>query len=152
MNYKKVLFPVDFSECSPKLTPYAVDIARKCDAKLYLLYVVNTMARFGSMSMGSLPSLRKIDEDLANTAKKHMKAFCQDHLQDFTNYETGVVIGDPSEDILKFAQNEGIDLIVMGTHGRKGLERTVFGSVAERVVRGAPCPVLTINPHKIPKK
>lgn len=152
MNYKKILFPIDFSECSPKLTPYAIDMARKCDAKLYLLYVVNTMARFGFMWVAIPPSLTKIDEDIASTARKNMKAFCRDHLEGFTNYETGVVIGDPSEDILKFAQNEGIDLIVMGTHGRKGLERTVFGSVAERVVRGASCPVLTINPHKIPKK
>jgi len=132
MNYKKILFPVDFSECSPRLAPYAINLARKYDAKLYLLYVVHTMTRFGFMWV-----------------EKNMKAFCRDHLEGFTNYETSVVIGDPSEDILKFVENEGIDVIVMGTHGRKGLERTVFGSVAEKVVRGALCPVLTINPHKI---
>ena len=149
MNYKKILFPIDFSECSPRLAPYAINLARKYDAKLYLLYVVHTMTRFGFMWVAIPPSLKKIDQDIAKTAEKNMKAFCRDHLEGFTNYETSVVIGDPSEDILKFVENEGIDVIVMGTHGRKGLERTVFGSVAEKVVRGASCPVLTINPHKI---
>ena len=152
MNYKKILFPVDFSECSPRLVPYAVNLARKYDAKLYLLFVVHTMTRFGFMWVGFPRSLSKIDEDIAKTARKNMKAFCRDHLKGFTNYETDVIIGDPSPDILKFAKSERIDLIVMGTHGRKGLEHTVFGSVAEGVVRGASCPVLTINPHKIPKK
>jgi len=152
MNYKKILFPIDFSECSPRLAPYAIDLARRFDAKLYLLYVVNTMTRFAFMWVGFPRSLTKIDEDIAETARKNMKAFCRDHLEGFTNYETGVIIGDPAGDILKFAENEGIDLIVMGTHGRKGLEHTVFGSVAEGVVRGASCPVLTINPHKIPKR
>lgn len=151
-GYKKILLPIDFSECSPRLVPYAVDLAKKYNAELYLLYVVHTMKRFGTWWVGLPPSLEKIDEEIATNAEKKMKAFTREHLGDFSNYATSVVIGDPSPDILKFAEKERIDLIVMGTHGRKGLEHTVFGSVAEGVVRGASCPVLTINPHKIPKK
>jgi nucleotide-binding universal stress UspA family protein len=56
-------------------------------------------------------------------------------------------LGDAAEEILKYVRSEGIDLIIMGTHGRKGLEKIVFGSVAERVVQKSPVPVLTINPY-----
>jgi len=57
-----------------------------------------------------------------------------------------VVAGDPSEEILRYIQEEGIDLVVMGTHGRKGLDKVIFGSVAERVVKSAPVPVMVVNP------
>jgi nucleotide-binding universal stress UspA family protein len=58
-----------------------------------------------------------------------------------------VVLGDAAEEILNYAKTEGIDLIIMGTHGRKGIERIIFGSVAERVVKKSPIPVLTVNPY-----
>ncbi len=61
-----------------------------------------------------------------------------------------VVSGDPAEEIMRYAETEGVDLIVMGTHGRKGLERIIFGSVAEQVVKNAPVPVLVVNPYKLP--
>ena len=61
-----------------------------------------------------------------------------------------VVLGDPAEEILNYAQAEGIDLIIIGTHGRKGLERIIFGSVAERVLKKSPVPVLTVNPYRRP--
>jgi nucleotide-binding universal stress UspA family protein len=56
-------------------------------------------------------------------------------------------LGDAAEEVLNYVRSEGIDLVIMGTHGRKGLEKVVFGSVAERVVQKSPVPVLTINPH-----
>ena len=75
-----------------------------------------------------------------------MEAFCDKQLSDFPNYESKVVTGDPAEEIVKFADEQGIDLIVMGTHGRKGLDRTLMGSVADHVIKNASAPVFTINP------
>ncbi len=150
VEYKNILLPIDFSECSAVLAPYAIDMCRRYGAKLHVLFVARTMRRF--VGFGPHPSLDKIDEDIAHAAERKMKGYCKDNLQDIANYSTQVVIGDPSEEILKFTEKENIDLVVMGTHGRKGLDRTIFGSVAEGVVRGAACPVLTINPHKVPSK
>lgn len=75
-----------------------------------------------------------------------MEAFCDTHLRGFPDYETKVVVGNPAEEILKYADEQGIDLITMGTHGRKGLKRTLMGSVAEHVIKHAAVPVMTANP------
>jgi len=64
------------------------------------------------------------------------------------NIEAKVLVGDVGEEIIRHAEESGMDMIVMGTHGYKGLEKVMFGSVAEKVVRSSPCPVLTINPYK----
>jgi nucleotide-binding universal stress UspA family protein len=65
--------------------------------------------------------------------------------------ETTIAVGDVAEEIIKYAEKSGTDMIVIGTHGRKGLEKIMFGSVAAGVVKGAHCPVLTVNPHKVGK-
>ena len=61
-----------------------------------------------------------------------------------------IILGDAAEEVLNYVQSEGIDLVIMGTHGRKGLEHIIFGSVAERVVKQSPVPVLTVNPYGKP--
>jgi nucleotide-binding universal stress UspA family protein len=84
--------------------------------------------------------------EVARVGEKQMEAFCEKHLKDFFNYETKVVMGNPADEILKYAEDQGIDLVIMGTHGRKGLERTFMGSVADHVIKHAAVPVLTVNP------
>ncbi len=76
-----------------------------------------------------------------------MNDFVDEYFEDYP-VKTHILTGDAAEEIINFAQKEGFDLILMGTHGRKGLDKVIFGSVAERVVKGAPCPVLTINPYR----
>jgi nucleotide-binding universal stress UspA family protein len=78
-----------------------------------------------------------------------MEKVCEEQLQGCPHFEKRVIIGDPVEEILKIIESEGIDLVIMGTHGRKGLEHTVIGSVAERVVQRSPVPVLVVNPYKV---
>jgi nucleotide-binding universal stress UspA family protein len=75
-----------------------------------------------------------------------MASVVKEHFKHFPKLESRVMTGSPADEILKLAKQEGIDLIIMGAHGRKGLERVFFGSVADKVVAGAPCAVLTIHP------
>jgi nucleotide-binding universal stress UspA family protein len=78
-----------------------------------------------------------------------MDKICEKELQSCPNFQKRVVSGDAVDEILKVIESEGIDLLIMGTHGRKGLEHVIFGSVAENVVKKSPVPVLTINPYKL---
>jgi len=74
-----------------------------------------------------------------------MAKFCSSKMGDFTNFTTSIVTGIPYEEIIRSAREAAASLIVLGTHGRTGLDHLIFGSTAERVVRGASCPVLTIR-------
>ncbi len=83
---------------------------------------------------------------MATAADKMMKEFCGRICEDFKNYETAIETGIPFKKIVKKAEYEGVSLIVIGTHGRTGLEHVVVGSTAEKVVRHACCPVMTVRP------
>lgn len=74
-----------------------------------------------------------------------LDSFCQENIKEFSNFETLVATGVPYEEIMRVAAEEDISLIIIGTHGRTGLDHLIFGSTAERVVRSAPCPVMTIR-------
>jgi nucleotide-binding universal stress UspA family protein len=145
--FKNILFPIDFSECSEKVFPYALDTAQTFDAKLYLLFVARDISYLTIIDVPRDLLMNTVAE-VAKAGEDHMVIFADKNLGDFTNYETKVVIGNPAEEILRFADEQGIDLIVMGTHGRKGLERTLMGSVADHVIKNAAVPVLTINPFR----
>jgi len=144
MEMKTILFTTDFSEGASHSLSYAVDMAKTYGAKLYLLNVIQDMA----MSPGlHIPhgSVDIMHQELETNAKKAIQKLCAAACEDYKNTESSVVRGIPYEEILKFAAEKGINLIVIGTHGRKGLDRVLFGSTAERVVRNAPCPVLTVR-------
>jgi nucleotide-binding universal stress UspA family protein len=78
-------------------------------------------------------------------ARKECEKWCAEELRGYKEIEYRVLKGVPSEEILKFADEQGADLLIIGTHSRKGLERIIFGSTAEKVVRHARCPVLTVG-------
>ena len=143
---KKILVPVDFSPASPVLASYAKDLGQKLEAEIHLIYVVRSLAYFGGFYVPHT-SIHKFEEEIVKGAEKKMNEFVEDHFEDYP-VKTHILTGDAAEEIINFAQKEGFDLILMGTHGRKGLDKVIFGSVAERVVKGAPCPVLTINPYR----
>jgi nucleotide-binding universal stress UspA family protein len=90
-------------------------------------------------------SFEQLEKEIADGAEKMMEKFCQTKLGDCTSYQTTIVSGIPYEEIIRKADETGASLIVLGTHGRTGLDHLIFGSTAERVVRGASCPVLTIR-------
>ncbi|MGQ9669757.1 MAG: universal stress protein [Desulfosoma sp.] len=143
--FEKILFPVDFSPVSEKIVPVVREVAARFQAKVQVLFVARVFEHLGSIYVPH-PSITTIQAELAKGARKKLDEFLREHFQDLP-VEGQVVSGDPAEEILKFAATHGMNLIVMGTHGRKGLERIMFGSVAERVVKGARVPVLTVNPY-----
>jgi len=145
-EFKKMLVPIDFSEVSVVLVPYAKYLAGKLHLEIHLLYVVRNLDYFGGFYVPHT-SIKKFEDEILKGAERRMKDFIEEHFEAF-KVIPHVVIGDAATEILNFAEKENIDLILMGTHGRKGIDKIIFGSVAERVVKGAFCPVLTINPYK----
>lgn len=142
---KKILFPVDLSEVSPKIVSYVKEMAAKLDAEVHLLFVARSLGYLTGIHVPH-PSINKFEAEIVKGAKKKLNQFAEKHFQN-ASPKTQVVLGDAAEEILNYVESEGIDLIIMGTHGRKGLEKIVFGSVAERVVQKSPVPVLTVNPY-----
>jgi nucleotide-binding universal stress UspA family protein len=142
---KKILFPVDLSEVSPKIAPYVKEVASKFEAEVHLLFVARILQHFVSIYVPH-PSVRNFEAEIVKGAERKLEEFVEEHFQGVSP-KAKVVLGDAAEEILNYVKSEGIDLVIMGTHGRKGLERIVFGSVAERVVKKSPVPVLTVNPY-----
>src|SRR5208337_1128667 len=142
---EKILFPLDFAESYDTLLLWVSTFVGKFDATLYVLFVTQDLSSFASFHVphGNIQSFQEQAEAAAN---KEMAATLKEHFQKFPKLESRVLTGDPAAKILELAKKEKIDLIIMGAHGRKGLERVFFGSVADAVVTGAPCAVLTIHP------
>ncbi|MDQ1271904.1 MAG: hypothetical protein QG591_534 [Planctomycetota bacterium] len=145
---KKILCPVDHSECSYLALKYAISLALKDEAKLYLMHVIDTrlydteIYKFSPYKLDEI-DMNKIHEDLIKSLPEGT--------MDVLEVETIVLKGIPFHEIINAATEIGADLIVIGTHGRTGLSHVVMGSVAEKVVRKAPCPVLTVRmPSPIP--
>ncbi len=144
MKIKRILFPTDFSEGAKNALPYAVDMAKTYDAKLYLIHVLYDIATASGLHIPHT-SADQMYADLQATAKKELDRFGLREREGLKDVEHIVSRGVPYEEILKFAKDNDIDLIVIGTHGRKGLDRVLFGSTAERVVRNSSCPVMTVR-------
>jgi universal stress protein A len=134
-RFSNILCPLDFDQNSLKAVPVAAELARERNATLHLLHVLHPAPEeafsFGKIESAARTKLERIGHQKLKTGSR-----CELH----------VVTGDPAVEVLKAATRLGIDLIVMATHGRKGFRRLVLGSVAERVVREAQCPVLTVKP------
>ena len=148
IEIKKILFPLDLTENSSKILPYVLSISEKYDSLIYLLHVVQDLNKWGKLYVPH-PSMDKFQEEAIEGAKKAMDTVCENQLQSCPNFQKRVVSGDTVDEILKVIESEKIDLLIMGTHARKGLEHTIFGSVAEKVVKKSPVPVLVINPYKV---
>ena len=145
MNIKTILVPTDFSDPSNMALDYAKGLADVFEASIHLLHVVQDPVGYawGAETYGiSLPDLLQQMKDLAQ--KDLEKALPQSQHKAY-NAEFEVAVGSPFNQILEYAKNTKVDLIVMGTHGRGALAHAILGSVAERVVRFAPCPVLTVR-------
>ena len=149
-TFRKILFPVDFSEVSPKIVPWVITVTKKFEAELHLLFVARSFKYYDNMSVPLL-SIQTIEHDIIEGGEKQIEEFAQTYCGDCPTCNTRVALGDPAEEILKFIRSEGIDLVIMGTHGRKGLDRILFGSVANRVIKMSPVPVMSINPYRIPE-
>jgi nucleotide-binding universal stress UspA family protein len=145
---KKILCPVDHSECSYLALKYAISLALKDEAKLYLMHVIDT--RLYDTEIYKF-SPYKLDEIDMNKIREDLIKSLPEGTMDVLEVETIVIKGVPFHEIINAATEIGADIIVIGTHGRTGLSHVVMGSVAEKVVRKASCPVLTVRmPAPIP--
>ncbi len=90
----------------------------------------------------------QFEEDLVASARDRMDSFLKENMDASARFDSKILVGDVAEEILELIDAANIDMVVMGTHGYKGLEKVLFGSVAEKIVKMASCPVLTVNPYK----
>jgi nucleotide-binding universal stress UspA family protein len=143
ITLKKILVPTDFSECSEAALRYGFELAHTFNATLHLLHVVEDPNTTPWAAEGFPLSLVEVLEGLQDESRKRLLASVPD--ADRGRVVVFCPIASPVPEILRYAKDEFIDLIVMGTHGRGVVAHALIGSVAERVVRRAPCPVLTVR-------
>ena len=141
--FKKILIATDGSKRTQNAVETGIEIARQHNSKVYAVYVVDTVT-FTSIPMdvtweNMYQLLKDEGEEAVNRVKEAAKGL---------DVETHVLEGNPAVEITKFAKDNGVDLIVVGTLGKSGIDRLLLGSVAEKVVRIAPCPVLVIKSSK----
>jgi len=149
VNIQKILFPIDLTDNSSKVFPYVLSVSEKYGGEICLLHVVEDFAKWGGgIYIPHIP-LEQYREDALKGAENALKKVCEEQLQGYPSFQKKIAYGDPAREILNAIESENIDLVVMGTHGRKGLENVIFGSVARNVVRRSPVPVLTVNPYKV---
>lgn len=142
---KTILVPVDFSQHAPKLLRAAIYVANRLGARLDIIFVVESLHRYGGLTVPHV-SLETLEQELLASAERKMQAFLDENMDETIPHRAQVLHGDAAEQITGHAAQKGSDLIMIATQGFRGLERAIFGSVAERVLKEAPCPVLTINP------
>lgn len=148
IDYKRVLAPTDFSESSEEAMRHACWLAERFGAELHVLHVLTEVVPTGPdplMMPVMPPQFYQDDED---KARKALEGVVKPAWGKPASVETAVRWGSAAEAIVDYATERAIDLIVLSTHGRTGLSHILLGSVAERIVREAPCPVLTIRRRK----
>jgi len=148
IEIKNILFPCDLRESSLKLLPYVVSMSEKYSSMIYLLHVVEDISQWGGMYIPHVP-LDLYQKEAMEAAEKVVEKIYREDMNSRPDFQSLVIAGKPASEILKVIDDKAIDLVIMGTHGYKGLERAIFGSVVQRVIRESPAPVFVINPNKI---
>jgi nucleotide-binding universal stress UspA family protein len=148
MQLKTILVPCDFSEHSEQAFRWALGMAEDWGAKLVLLHAVPLASQVSYPDAMLLVDIPRLEAELKADAEKQLREFAAKKATSAVPVEVRAILGDPVWEICQIAEQEHADLIVMGSHGRTGLAHVVLGSVAERVIRHAPCPVLVVRlPH-----
>jgi nucleotide-binding universal stress UspA family protein len=142
ISLKKILCPIDHSDCSKEALKYAVSFAMKDEAKLYLLHIIDI--RSFNDSLVAMSQQIPDEETLEQLRMKLLDCIPED-IRDDMDVEATVIQGIPFAEIISTAKEKEIDMIVIGSHGRTGISHMMLGSVSEKVVRKAPCPVLTVR-------
>lgn len=143
-EFKTILFATDFSESSDHAFDYAFSVAKCFNARLVVLHIINELVDLRGFYVPHI-SIDKLEEEMEESARKMMDKFIESHAKGYDRVEALVVPGIPYDEILKRGEEEQVDLIVLGTHGRTGLDHVLFGSTAEKVVRKSTIPVMTIR-------
>jgi nucleotide-binding universal stress UspA family protein len=165
LDFKRILCPVDLSRLSLDALKLSTKLAQSSGATLYLLHVIDNP--FDELYMTSItqadPALleayrqeplrrAKVMNATVEHSKVMLKQFCHESVEHLSKVRYLIGTGNPFEKILDAAESHRIDLIVLATHGRTGVKRLLIGNVAEKVVRHAPCPVLTVKPRVVTRR
>lgn len=141
---KKILVPVDFSDYSKHALRYAIDFAKHFNAEIVLISVIEPMIYPADFSMGQV-AIPATDQNLHERIEKELEELEKQEIADKVKSKRIIKSGKPFYEINETAREENIDLIIIATHGHTGVEHLLFGSTAEKVVRKAPCPVLSLR-------
>ncbi len=141
---KKVLVPIDFSDYSKSSLKYAVNFAKNFKASLVLVYVVEPVIYPPDFSMGQI-AIPAAGIEMDKRAKEELDKLAEKEIPSDLSVKKIIKTGKPFVEIIETAADENVDLIIIATHGHTGVEHILFGSTAEKVVRKAPCPVLTLR-------
>lgn len=142
IKLKKILCPIDHSDCSKEALKYAVSFALREEAVLYLLHVIDI--RTFDENLDTITKQMPDDKSIHQLREKLLECVPEEIRSDM-KIEAMVVQGIPFVEIISAAKQNDVDMLVIGTHGRTGLAHIMLGSVSEKVVRKAPCPVLTVR-------
>lgn len=150
-DIKNVVTPIDFSDNSRLIADSSMFLASRYDASLHFVFVVQNFEDYSGFFVPQM-HVPNLEEELMTGAEERMEQFIEE--MSSVAKELGVkeithkvLMGDVAEQIVDYATEIQADMVIMGTHGYKGLEKIMFGSVADKVVRSALCPVTTINPY-----
>ena len=144
IKLKKVLVPTDFSESARHALTYGISFAREYEAELTLLHVVENLTVGYASDLFPVP-MAEVFQEISGYARAELAKLGTEARAKNVTVEEVVVQGKPSAEIMRFARETEVDMIVLGTHGKGMLDQALFGSTTERVVRRAPCPVLTVR-------
>lgn len=145
INIHRILVPTDYSDSSRLALRYGAAFAQQFQAELHLLHVIDDYFGLAPEAQIMLPDLNQYLGDLQAAAKLELSKLRQAEAAQLTDVVEASPVGRPFVEIIRYARDVQADLIVMGSHGRTGLSHALLGSVAERVVRKASCPVLTVR-------
>ncbi len=146
IGWKRICCPIDFSEPSRFALRVAADLCQAFGADLTLFHAYQLPGY--TLPEGSVVASPKMLQELADQAESHLaewKGIAE--AMGAKAVKTAKSVGEPALEVVEFARENGVDLLVVGTHGRTGLRHALLGSTAERVVRRAGCPVLTVHPE-----
>lgn len=141
---KRIVVPVDFSEYSKRAFRYSIDFAQTFGAEMILVYVVEPVIYPADFSFGQV-ALPSMEHELQQRSQEQLAALIAKEVPQGVHARSVIRSGKPFVEIIQLAKEEEADLIIIATHGHSGIEHVLFGSTAEKVVRKAPCPVLSIR-------
>jgi nucleotide-binding universal stress UspA family protein len=152
MRFRRILFATDFSPASRAAFRVAVQLARRERGRLVIVHVLPSVVSLGVETYVSARMYEEMETSARRWAQKRLDSLVEQARRSRVAARTVLLAGAADEEVSRAAAKERADLIVIGTHGRTGLERVFMGSVAARIIGTAPCPVLTVRPRRSSKR
>lgn len=146
MEISKILWPTDYSENAAKALPMLNSLADKYNAEVMVLHVTEEINRWEHLEdMLGRDNFKHLREKAREYSSQRLEETCEKYMTECRLFKKQIVVGEAAEEILNAVEREGVDMVVMATHGRSGLKRLAYGSVVDRVVRDCPVPVVTVR-------